>query len=322
MKKIILSLALASLIPSLAIAQQVPAIDNGNIRSTYGPSSSAISSLPSSYGTIPVLSNDSIRLNQKQKQAVNLSNQWANAPVMPTRGENGTVDFTFGATMPSVICAPQHVCDIALQEGETVTQLDIGDASRWKVNPATSGTGQNSITHLVVKAADVGLQTNLLVHTDRRTYNITLVSKRQNQTPMVAFNYPDDTQRAWSDYYKAHSENQNQEPESLRGNVRRAQSASVSNSTLDFAYKLKGDSPTWKPIRVYADHNKTYIQFPEKSQNREIPALVILGEGNKEQLVNYRMVNDRFVVDKIIDKAALITGVGRRQQRVEIERGS
>src|SRR4051812_35018463 len=143
MKKIILSLTLASFLPSLAIAQQVPAIDNGNIRSTYGPSSASISSLPSSYGTIPVLSNDSIRLNQKQKQAVNLSNQWANTPVMPTRGENGTVDFTFGATMPSVICAPQHVCDIALQEGETVTQLDIGDASRWKVNPATSGTGQN-----------------------------------------------------------------------------------------------------------------------------------------------------------------------------------
>ena len=42
--------------------------------------------------------------------------------------------------------------------------------------------------------------------------------------------------------------------------------------------------------------------------------------GNQMQLVNYRMLDDRYVVDLVIDKAALIRGVGRHQERVEISR--
>jgi type IV secretory pathway VirB9-like protein len=48
--------------------------------------------------------------------------------------------------------------------------------------------------------------------------------------------------------------------------------------------------------------------------------LVVLDAANQEQLVNYRMVDDRYVVDQVIDRAALIRGVGRHQERIEIAR--
>jgi len=39
-----------------------------------------------------------------------------------------------------------------------------------------------------------------------------------------------------------------------------------------------------------------------------------------KELVNYRIIGDRYVVDQVIDRAALITGVGRNQVEVIIER--
>ncbi len=254
-KRLILSLLAASL-PLTAFAQAVPAIDTRDVRATYMPAGYRGSAPPS----LPVLSADSVSLNMKEKQAVSITQQWQNAPIMPSRGDDGTVSFVYGATQPSVICAPQHVCDVALQSGETVSQVDVGDASRWKVTPATSGTGETAVTHIVIKPADAGLSTNLLVHTDKRTYNIQLVSKRQNWTPLVAFSYPDDTQAAWADYKREH-----QAREPIKATVQHEASPTVAHSNLDFDYSLKGDTPTWKPVRVYSDENKTYIQFPAEA---------------------------------------------------------
>ena len=58
----------------------------------------------------------------------------------------------------------------------------------------------------------------------------------------------------------------------------------------------------------------------------ELPALVALaGDGGlftepNKQLVNYRYVNGRFEVDRILDRAALISGVGWDQVEVKIAR--
>ena len=71
---------------------------------------------------------------------------------------------------------------------------------------------------------------------------------------------------------------------------------------------------------MYADGAKTYIQFPANVKNDQTPALVILNSSNQAQMVNYRMFDNRYVVDQVIDKAALIRGVGRHQERVEIAR--
>ena len=53
----------------------------------------------------------------------------------------------------------------------------------------------------------------------------------------------------------------------------------------------------------------------------EAPALLALGAGDKEQIVNYRFVDgagDRVVADKVLRRAILISGVGGDQQKVEI----
>ncbi|CVG51547.1 TrbG/VirB9 family P-type conjugative transfer protein [Serratia marcescens] len=97
-------------------------------------------------------------------------------------------------------------------------------------------------------------------------------------------------------------------------------------ANLDFGFRIGGDSPSWKPVRVYTDGSKTYIQFPSSSFNGEAPALVAKGNDGglfskaSEKLVNYRPIGDRYVVDKVLDRASLIVGVGRNQTEVTITR--
>ncbi len=302
---------LTASLPMTAIAQQVPALDTSDIRATYMPTGYVSMQ---GYGKLPVLSDDTIKLNPKEQKAVSLANQWKNKAAMPVIGEDGAVSFPFGVTLPSVVCAPLYACDVGLQPGEIVNQVDVGDSPRWKVTPASSGIGKNAITHLIIKPADVGLTSNMIVNTDRRTYNIRLVSKKDGWMPLVSFSYPEDTDAAWEAYHQTHSQKGSPNATVFQ------ESNTLASGELDFNYRLKGDNPRWKPVRVYANASKTFIQFPANAQNHEIPALVILGPGNQDQLVNYRMVGNRYVVDRVIDKAALISGVGRNQSRVEIQR--
>jgi type IV secretion system protein TrbG len=286
---------------SFVAAQQVPAIKAAPMQAGY----------VSKYApALPVLSDDTVKLDPKQQKGVSLADEWKNKSTMPFLGEDGSIQFVYGATLPSVVCAPLYACDISLQAGEVIRQVMLGDASRWKVSPGTSSSGENAVAHLVVKPADVGLSTNLVIYTDRRSYNIRLVSKKDQWMPLVSFWYPDDTQSQWDSYRDQHRQQ-------LKAKATYTLAPSAANE-LNFNYRIKGDSPHWKPVRVYSDKVKTYIQFPANVKNDQIPALVILDTAHQKQLVNYRMQDDRYVVDLVIDRAALIRGVGRHQECVEI----
>ena len=83
-------------------------------------------------------------LNSKERAGVALSRRWANRNEMPHAGEDGYVRFLFGATLPTVVCAPLQVCNLALQPGEIVNNVNLGDSVRWKITPSISGSGRNA----------------------------------------------------------------------------------------------------------------------------------------------------------------------------------
>jgi type IV secretory pathway VirB9-like protein len=139
-------------------------------------------------------------LDAKEQRAVTLARRWRNRREMPQRGEDGVVRFLFGATLPTIVCAPLQICNLALQPGEVVHDVQVGDSVRWKISPSISGGGSDQTTHLIIKPVDAGLISSLNVATNRRTYAIKLVSAQREWMPLVAFNYPDDMQRQWSAY--------------------------------------------------------------------------------------------------------------------------
>lgn len=323
MKKTLLIIALAVLPAAVSAAeengndksQETKLVENAAQAGKDSETPSGQAYRPPPY--LPPLPGRNLRLTPKERRGVYYGKQWANNTDVPARGEDGSIVFVFGATLPSVVCAPLFVCDLALQPGEVVNDINIGDGVRWQITPATQGAGATLVTHVMIKPTDIGLKTNLVITTDRRAYTIKLVSRRKDWMPRVSFFYPEEPEAKWS-AFRAQQEN-------LREASLTAEP--VENAAnLDFAYEIYGDRPRWRPVRVYTNGAKTYIQFPRGVAHGDLPALVALGDDGglfsepSKQLVNYRYVYGRFEVDKVLDRAMLISGVGWDQVTVKIRR--
>ena len=294
MKKYLAAL-LISLVPMLAIAAP------GNMDDAY-------------------FSNNNPRLTPQEKAAIDIAERWkasSETAIRPVTGPDGAIQFPFGVSQVSVVCAVLQVCDIELEPGEQVNNINVGD-TRWNVEPAITGYGEREVQHLVVKPLDVGLDTSMVVTTNRRTYHFRLRSHRTKFMPHVTFMYPDQAMKKW-ETIRAREEKEIQGKTLETGEYL---------GNLDFHYKIEGTS-SWKPVRVYNDGVKTIIQMPSTMSQTEAPTLLVLrgkdsilpwGKDAEEVMVNYRVQGDRYIVDTIFDKAILIAGVGSRQDRVTISR--
>lgn len=261
----------------------------------------ALAVLPSS---LPVAFAQSMTTNEAK--GTNISGQWRGKNGLVTRGADGKVVFLFGEVQPSVVCSPLQVCDIELQAGEVVRDVLVGDTVRWKVEPATSGAVGGQAIHLIVKPAEPGLVTSMVVTTSRRTYHIQLKSNATQYMARVGFEYPEDVSTKLADI------NARLEASTIPG-------AGVPAEQLNFSYSVSG-SPSWRPTRVYSDGTKTYIQFPKSVSGQDAPVLFVVS-GGENRIVNYRMRDGMMVVDYNVDRAVLVSGVGWKQQKVTIKRG-
>jgi type IV secretion system protein VirB9 len=210
------------------------------------------------------------------------------------------------------------VCVVELQPGEKILgEPQIGDSVRWNIAPAMYGTGGEQTQILVLKPQTPGLDTNLLVTTDRRAYYIRLISKPNDYVARVAFSYPDgeDTHK-WDQQIAA-------ERAALARTDRSSalSSAMIAVERMNFDYRIRGGNEHIRPLRVFDDGSKTFIQMPAEIQHREAPALVLVGSDGKSEMANYRVQQQTYVVDRLFDRAELVLGAGKKAEKVEISRG-
>ena len=256
-----------------------------------------------------------VALPATAKEALSVSQAWMTEKHVPAPGKDGRVLYTFGAGLPTVVCAPLRVCVIELEAGEKlVGEPHIGDAVRWMIAPATSGRPESATSMIVIKPQMTGLDTNLLVTTDRRAYYLRLISKTDDYLARVAFAYPEAEALRW----KAHLLQGQQRKEELEAS-RVSGLDSVEN--LYFDYRVVGGDDNMRPVRVMDDGRKTFIQMTPNAANREAPVLVVVGPDGPE-MVNYRVKGDMYIVDRLFERGALILGVGKKARRVEVIRGT
>lgn len=253
-------------------------------------------------------------LSQRERKALNMIKDWRRGKtegIKPIPSVDGSVRFIYGTSLPLISCATLQITDIELEPGEVVQSLHVGDTARWEMTPAVTGTGTNEITHIIVKPIQAKLQTSLVVTTDRRTYHMTLKSYIKTYMPKVAFIYPDNLMAKWM------KENNMRK---VRVDKLKMTGTNQRIDELDFEYDISGNGK-WKPTRVYNDGIRTIIHMPKKMLNGEAPSLLVLrAKTGEEVLVNYRVHNARYIVDTVFDKAILIAGVGRTQEKVTITR--
>lgn len=230
----------------------------------------------------------------------------------PILGSTGSVVITYSSYAPKIVCRPMYVTDVMLQPGEVVTGVHPGDPVRWQFVPSQSGTGDATQIHVLIKPLMADISTNLIVNTDRRTYQLELVASAANFMPSISFSYPDDSFKEWEAFMSKRREQKNV----------LASGYSVNPEDLHLEYEIRGkDTLRWKPVRVWDDGVKTYIQFKPGSTKKSVEAPVFVVYEHKKQIIaNYRTAEDMYVVDRVFDKAALIVGTGANQDRVVITR--
>src|SRR6185369_12284533 len=141
------------------------------------------------------------------KEALSVGQAWMTENHTPAPGKDGRVLYTYGAGLPTLVCAPLRVCVVELEAGEKlVGEPQIGDSVRWIISPATSGSGDLTTSMIVVKPKQAGLDTNLLVTTDRRAYYVRLISRPEDYLARIAFAYPENESLKWQRHFRQEAE--------------------------------------------------------------------------------------------------------------------
>ena len=256
------------------------------------------------------------QLSTQEKQALNIAELWqkGDKTSKPFQSSDGSVSFVYGSGQIRVVCAPLQVCDIALQPGEQFNDMNVGDP-RFLVEPSVTGSGMDQQIHLLLKPKDVGLDTSLVVTTDRRTYHFRLKSDRYEFMPYVSFTYPDDAKAKWRLIQQ------------MQEQRRKENTFSETNEylgDLNFNYSIQGNA-RFKPVRVYNNGVKTVIEMPKVMSQSEAPALLVLRKAglfhkSESVMVNYRVQGCRYIVDSVFDKAILVIGSGSSQEKITMTR--
>ena len=202
-----------------------------------------------------------------------------------------------------VYAAPGQITNIALEPGESLTgagPIAAGDTARWIIGDTESGSGLSRRVHILVKPTRPDITTNLVITTDRRIYMLELRAEAKPYMPAVAWAYP-------------------APPASQRGRVPTTPIIPAA-AARHYRYGLTGDTPPWRPVAVYDDGRRVYVEFPRGIAQGEMPPIFVLGTDGEPQLVNSRIYQNILIVDRIFGAAELRLGSGKQQQTVRIVR--
>lgn len=245
----------------------------------------------------------------------------------------GEVRFVYGAGRPTVVCSLLHVCDISLEPGESVVDVQTGDSARWVVGRSAHGSAQGMVEHVTIKPTDIGLESNLTIYTDKRSYSIDIKSSAKDFMPNVSFIYTEQSMQRYQNIKNellarkrnnelnlsasgdelalADEDEYVSETAAIPGR-KRAKSSVALLSGLDFNYQVSGDKEVI-PLRVFNDGKHTYVQMPQKLSEGMLPAIVEVTQTHvfsedATAVTNYRLQGNNFVVDGIPRHLRLFIG--------------
>jgi type IV secretion system protein VirB9 len=237
---------------------------------------------------------------EKGKTAVQLSNR--EGIIEPSRYSHAAMVYDYQPDQVyEVYTQPLRASDICLEPGEKATEAPfISDSERWMLGAGVSQENTRPVQHIYVKPADVSLEASLIINTDRRVYHIILKSFKDVHMPVIRWRYP--SPGLPQNYIPSAGP-----PGSPGDAPTETGFPGVDPRFLSFNYFVSYgffQKPDWLPELVYDDAKKTYILFPKQTLQRELPGVF----ENRGDLVNYRVVDNLVIIDKLIEKITLKIG--------------
>jgi type IV secretion system protein VirB9 len=216
----------------------------------------------------------------------------------PYMAPDGSMRYVYsGRADPRLVCRPLYVCDVALEAGETILNIAIGDSVRWVIAAAQSGPG-GSTPHVFVKPTETDLETNLVITTTKRVYYLRLASAAMASNPRISYSYPEDEAAALA---------ARQADERERQAERAADLPLVPPDQLDSKYRIEGDKAL-TPSRVYNDGVHTYIEFA--TLPNDLPIVLAIAPDGSNQVVNFRLKDSMFIIDGVQSGFDLVLNAG------------
>lgn len=186
---------------------------------------------------------------------------------------------------------PGYVTDLQLCAGDTISNVIAGDTDRWMIYTATVG----EFPHVYVKPIEDQISTNIIVNTNYRVYRL-VVHAAGDYVPAVV----------WTDVgeYQARmaAAREKAEKEQLR------KKEPLAAFYYNYNYQVKSKKKGWIPKVIYDDGVRTFIAIPPDAKN-DLPVIHIADDKKKKAdslaLVNYRVKDGWYVVDRVFQKAVL-----------------
>ena len=243
---------------------------------------------------------------------------WRNRKGAAAEGVAGAVMMEYGETQPVLKCKVLNICTVRLRPGEVLTEAPtVGDSVRWSVAVRAGGNGREKVVYVVVKPASTAEQTSMFITTNERAYHIELWPSDNRYTPLLAFTYPEDREAENARRVAAMQAEADRTAKVAAQRAINVDGRSIPADELDFNYRTSGKAP-FKPARIFNDGSRTYVDLPDTYRG-ELPVFVATGVGGNE-IVNYRVSGNRFIIDKVVLGGELTLGVGGRAETIRFRR--
>lgn len=201
---------------------------------------------------------------------------------------NATMTFAYAPNqLYKIYCRRGYLTDLAFRKGETIQFVGGGDTAGWAVSSATV----DGIPHLYIKPVVEVSTTNLIVTTNKRSYQL-IVHSADWYNPMVSWTYATEDHQ---DMLRSEQKNEA---------ARTASVHATDVESLDFSYKVKGKNAEYRPETVFSDGMRVYLKF-NKLPQRQVPIFIQEKGSRMMTLVNYQQKDNYYIIDAPFERAQL-----------------
>lgn len=201
---------------------------------------------------------------------------------------NSTMTFAYSPTqLYKIYCRRGYLTDLEFRKGETIQFVGGGDTAGWAVSSATV----DGVPHLYIKPVVEVSTTNLIVTTNKRSYQL-IVHSADWYNPMVSWTYATEDRQ---DMLRNEQKNEA---------MRTASIHATDVESLDFSYKVKGKNAEYRPETIFSDGMRVYLKF-KKLPQRQVPIFIQEKGSRMMTLVNYQQKDNYYIIDAPFDRAQL-----------------
>ncbi|MGL5569265.1 MAG: TrbG/VirB9 family P-type conjugative transfer protein [Cetobacterium sp.] len=201
--------------------------------------------------------------------------------------ENIQAEFVYNENSSyTIYCRVNYLTAILLSPSEKIISVSGGDTARWQKSQTVTGSSQGDREVIYIKPFSLNLKTNLVINTNKRMYNINLHSAKEWYNPVVKWLYPDEAMKIEQ--------------------IKKEQTITTGSLTNhNYNYTVSTKKYDFAPSTIFDDGSKTYFVL---KNIQELPVLYIRDGSKEQQLVNFRIQGNYYIVDRTFKEAVLKLG--------------